>query len=261
MDFTPPAREEIDATPPPSYRLFDGNAVGIATFLGTVFAGSIVIALNEFKLQRSGRGIMVLGVGFVFTVVYTTIAFLAPDSLSALFNVLNIGIAVGMYKAADSYFASDFEAHTNAGGETGMRWWAAGIGLVIMIVVVVIMFTAIFLSQGFAGFLGYDGCLSYQNGTETVCYNEPIKESEAQCTMDYFAEKELFTGNKTWSTFLEDKGTINLSMVIEPDLLTPEIEQEFSTIRAEVQDRCFGNLPVRVDLIDENMSLVKSLTP
>lgn len=263
MDFTPPPVEHINATPPPSYRLFSGHAVGIATFLGSMFAGAIVVAINEFKLDRAGRGVLVLVAGFVVSMVYMAIAYSAPDSLSGAFNALNIGIALGVWKLSESYFAADFEAHEAAGGEVGMRGWSGCLGVVMLVVMLGILFGVVVLDEGMDNiFPPEQTCITYQTGDETMCYSEPISEVQAQCAVDHFAAQGLFTGDKTWSTYLDREAddTIVLSMVVDSQGIEDgNMLDAFVEVHTTTKEACFAQNALRLDLKHADLSLYKSL--
>jgi hypothetical protein len=263
MDFTPPPIEHINATPPPSYRLFDAHAVGIATFLGSMFAGAIVVALNEFKLDRAGRGVLVLLAGFVVSMAYMAIAYSAPDSLSAAFNAINIGIAIGAWKLSERHFAEDFEAHEAAGGEVGMRGWSGCLGVVMLVVMLGILFGVVVLDEGMDNLFPPDRtCITYQTGDETMCYSEPISEAQARCTVDHFAAQGLFTGDKTWSTYLDREAddTIVLSMVVNSQGIEDGgLLSAFTEVQTTTKAACFEQDTLRLDLKHGDLTLYKSL--
>jgi hypothetical protein len=42
----------------PEYRLFDADAVGLATFVCSPLPGAILLAVNYFRLGKTGKGVL-----------------------------------------------------------------------------------------------------------------------------------------------------------------------------------------------------------
>lgn len=64
---------------PPEIRLFSPFQIGVATFLGNVFAGGALLAINYWRLDKSGPAWVtivssaILAIGTLFAVVVTNI--------------------------------------------------------------------------------------------------------------------------------------------------------------------------------------------
>jgi hypothetical protein len=124
-------------------RLYDLRAMDIGTALSSLFAGAFLISRNFAALgdQEAARKALVLG--FVGLLALAFLLVLAPtspryDGLTRLaFQVGQVGI---VHFAAVKVQGNAIEKHRASGGLFYSRWRAAGISLLLILLVFPILF-------------------------------------------------------------------------------------------------------------------------
>src|SRR5258708_1658797 len=96
------------APPAPAYSLFDAQSVGLATFLGSPLAGTILMGLNYLRLGNAGAGTVAMVIGAMVTAVMFYLAFTVE---SGAFRVAPVLLTLGMYYAAKSLQGAVVEQH------------------------------------------------------------------------------------------------------------------------------------------------------
>ena len=132
-------------------KLHSGYSVLIATFLGSPMAGCIVMAINFFRLGMKRQGWLTLLGGLGATGLLIAAACAVPDSWhgsNIAFLALQMG---GMSFAANKLQGGILKEHTDAGGVLASRWKAAGIGLLMCVVLFGSIIGVAFLTTGPSG--------------------------------------------------------------------------------------------------------------
>jgi hypothetical protein len=113
--------------------LYAPNLVGLATFLGTPFAGSVLMAINEHRVGRTSVAVKTALAGFLGTGLLLGLASLLPDTFPRF--PISIGPLMLMIAVAKSRQDAFVRQHLAVGGKRGSGWAAAGIALLSAIVV------------------------------------------------------------------------------------------------------------------------------
>jgi hypothetical protein len=113
--------------------LYTPGHVGLATFLGTPFAGSVIMALNEHRVGRTGAAVKTALAGFVGTGLLLAVATLLPDGIPRF--PISVGPLLLMMAIARGRQEAFVRQHHAMGGKRGSGWAAAGIGLLSAVVV------------------------------------------------------------------------------------------------------------------------------
>ena len=74
--------------PAAPYTLFDANSVALATFFGWPIAGATLMLVNDGRLGRTGRGILVLLAAIAFTILAILAAWNIPHGGGSIFAIL-----------------------------------------------------------------------------------------------------------------------------------------------------------------------------
>ena len=119
--------------PIPAYTLFDADAVVLATFLGGPLAGSILIAVNYRRLGMGRNGAPILAVGLFVTALALGFGSLMPAAASA---VVGFGLLLVARSVAKALQGTAVEEHVRNGGYLGSKWAAAGLGIVLLAIMV-----------------------------------------------------------------------------------------------------------------------------
>jgi len=115
--------------------LYPPNHVGLATFLGTPFAGSVIMAINEHRVGRTTAAVKTVLAGFVGTGLLFGLAALLPDGIPRF--PISLGPLFLMVAIAKSRQDAFVRQHHAMGGKRGSGWAAAGIALLSAVVVLV----------------------------------------------------------------------------------------------------------------------------
>ncbi len=124
---TLPLAKRLDAA------LYAPNLVGLATFLGSPFGGSVIMAINEHRVGRTSAAVKTLVAGFVGTGLLFALAMLLPASVPRF--PVSVGPLLLMTFLAKSRQDAFVRQHQAMGGKRGSGWAAAGIGLLSSVVV------------------------------------------------------------------------------------------------------------------------------
>jgi hypothetical protein len=116
--------------------LYSPNQVALATFCGTVVAGSILMTLNERRVGRASAGWAILGGGIVISALIFGLAFVLPDNIPSA--PISIAPIVAMRFWAQKRQGMFVNEHYMMGGKRGSGWVAFGIGMACLVAIVAI---------------------------------------------------------------------------------------------------------------------------
>ena len=144
--------QAIDASlqpPPPRFRLFSIGAVLLATFLGSWFAGSVLLAINYWQLGRTASAWLSVLVGLVATAALVTAAMLLPENTP---GVLFLGVQLlTMYFLAGALQSETIDWHVAKGGGLISKWLAAGLAILVCIPLAILLIAVAMLLDHAAG--------------------------------------------------------------------------------------------------------------
>jgi hypothetical protein len=132
----------------PEYRLFDAGAVGLAAFIASPVAGTILMAVNYFRLGKTGRGVLAVTFGMIATALLilirwnwnTLLGRLGALALLTLFIICTWQIAKNVQGKA-------VEEHTARGGQLGSRETAFFVGIVTLAALFGVICAALYETQ------------------------------------------------------------------------------------------------------------------
>lgn len=145
--YSPPEAAVTDAVKPdvisPEGRLYTPGQIGLATFLGSMVAGSWFYGANLVTLHRATSRWPSLLVGIGLTIALIVVFSFLPDKTSnALPGILSM-IAARQY--ADMKFGKIVVQHVGAGGKKGSWWFVAGVSLLFLIPLLALAFAPMLL--------------------------------------------------------------------------------------------------------------------
>ena len=142
----PPPYPPPDLTPAVSmpYRLFDANAVGLAAFICSPLAGAILMAVNFGRLGKAGKGVLVVIVGLIATVLAVLVKWHWGTTLG---SVLGIVFFICTWQIAKKAQGKAVEVHIARGGQLSSRWTAFFVGIATATVVVGVISAALYQYQ------------------------------------------------------------------------------------------------------------------
>jgi len=117
----------------PTYALYSNGTIVLATFLGSLIAGGLLLAINLRRLGHSNTARNVLVLSVTFMVGFFAFMSLLPDDLNIPNLLFTIPQMFAIHWAAKKFQGSALEEHTTAGGRTASTWGAVGIAVGIAI--------------------------------------------------------------------------------------------------------------------------------
>jgi hypothetical protein len=118
--------------PVPNYTLFDSTSVAIATLLGSPIAGTGLMALNYRRLGKKNAAITTLAIGIAATGMAIAFGNRVPTYAT---TGVAVGLLVTTMNLAKSLQGPAVQQHVLRGGPLGSRWAAAGLGVILMVVI------------------------------------------------------------------------------------------------------------------------------
>lgn len=122
--------------------LFRVSGIGLATFLGTLLAGGILLAMNERALGRPQRALPVLLLSLVAMAAMVAVPALLPEDLPAI--TFWLPPLVAMVLLARQLQGAAIDARIAAGLPMRSNWLAAGIAVLTMVGVSALLALALF---------------------------------------------------------------------------------------------------------------------
>jgi hypothetical protein len=253
MSSIPQQIPEYQITPPaaaPAYTLFDSNAVAFATFLGTPVAGATLMLVNERRLGRAGRGLLILLLSIVITGLVVLATWSIPQGLSIVFTV---ALIVGMRLAADKLEGAVVKTHLQNGGRLGSNWSAFWTGIAYLVGIVAVVVVAVVVPT----YRANNGPKVVVGTKDEVYYSGSATQSEAQALGNALKADGYFTDKGV--TVALDKGTNGtvLSFVVKEGAWDqPDMVSSFDEIGREVA-ASVGGFPIQLHLMNKNRDVKK----
>lgn len=226
----------------PSYKLFDANAVTVATLFGTPAAGSALMALNYQRMGKAGKGVLAVVLGFAITGLVILFAWHLPQSVTA---PIALALLFGTQWSARALQGSAVKVHVQHGGQLASKWGAFSLGIACLGALVAIFYLA-------------NDKPSITIGTkDQVYYSGSATKAEAQSLgealkthgyfNDYGADVQLEKGSD---------GTVISFIVKAGSWDKPGVLSNFEEVGREVAPSV-GGFPVRVQLMNKTYHVEK----
>lgn len=147
--YAPPKSAVVDPTDgeatAASAPLYTVNQITVATFLGSALAGAWLAAANFKAVNQPIKARRWLWIGIAVMIASLVISFLLPDRFPSI--VLPLALMFGARAAATTEFGWILRDHERAGGDVRSWWRVIGISLLVCMILLVIVFTAVFLFE------------------------------------------------------------------------------------------------------------------
>ena len=231
----------------PTYKLFDANAVGTATFFGTPVMGCTLMALNDHRMGQSGRAMQTLVAGIAVTGAVIYFGWNLPQAASL---PIALALVFGMRLAAQNLQGPAVEQHVQFGGQLGSRWTAFGLG---------IAFSAVLFAAVFVVVYGTSQRTGIMIGTkDEVFYSGTATKDEAQALGNALKTIGFFT-DKGANVFVAKgkDGTIVSFVVADGTWSNPTMVADFETIVRQ-EAPTVGGLPITLRLVNTSLAVEKS---
>jgi hypothetical protein len=233
-------------------KLYSQAALDIATALGSIVAGSFLLASNLKKLGRNDEIYKV----FLFSFGVVLAIFLAILNLPSLEKIPGFvwqafQVAI-IHWYAEKMIGEDLRKYTQDNGAFYSRWRAAGIALLITPLVLALFIGVSFLGQTKVDF-GNNQCVYYELGAT---------KNDAKRLGNYLIDTEYFGGEYPADVTIDLKnGEINISFVLQDGAwLESEVISYFETARTELAEHVFTDEKVNILLCDGSYDAKKTIS-
>jgi hypothetical protein len=243
----PPATS--DEPPPdgviviPTYKLFSTGQMALATFLGTPFAGCLLLGRNYGKLRQPRAAWIAYGIGAAFTALLLYAAIAVPE-FPRIFSITGVvAIAVlGKTLQGDAFFQ-----HERAGGLQASWWVAVGLSLLTTLCCVVLA-VGTFLAYEFATIPP-----SIERNGGEVFHASGTTAAEATAVADLLAEIDYFSGDAA-SVRIQREGEriVALFVVQESAFNNDKVTTFFEDLQGKLSEKALGGKEVDIYLTDEH---------
>ncbi len=141
------------ATGAPDYKLFSSGQIAVATVLGSIITGGLMLASNYAKLgeKKNARRSVLFAVGafLLFSIigVLMVINKMSDSDGKTITSMLNVVSIIGFGLMLNRFQGVRYDNHIASGGERTSNWNVAA----FVIVISVLYLAAFFLFQMFIG--------------------------------------------------------------------------------------------------------------
>lgn len=233
-------------------KLFSAFSVGLATFLGSMFAGSILMGLNYRRLGRSGEAIAIILAGLLATTAFLScIMFFLPEWIP---NLIYLGFQVLVaWSVFQQLQGRVVNAHRSAGGAMASAWWGVLVALLVSIPIAGVLFGVDAAMQRSLGQrLAVGGDEVYISGSST--------EADGRWLAARLKEAEWFEGNGAAAILHRSREKYTVSLFVANDFVSDQETTQFLTDLGKfLADDRLGH-PLEMRLLSENLS-VKEKVP
>jgi len=132
-----------------SKKLYSQRAIAIATFFGGPAAAGYLMKKNLEELDKASVGLKIYITGIVVTILIFSGISLMPDHVidKVPNSIIPAIYTLIVYLIAEKMFGQTLKDHASAGGTFYNNWKAAGIGAVFMVILLAMIFSAVFIDN------------------------------------------------------------------------------------------------------------------
>lgn len=249
-----PESAEQSAAPVPPYKLYSIRAIMLATFLGSLVGGGILLGINLMRLGRKSAAWGAIVTSALCTMGVLVCAFYIPDDLKIPNVVYWAPQLAVMYFAAEPLVGSAIRRHELSHGKMASMWSATGIGLAVM---------AVLLAGIFGGVTMFDSMgtgVAFAGGSE-VYYSGDATEVDARTLGKALEDAGYFGVERSITVLLrKENGVFTISFVVKDGIWNDAaMVAIFEQIVKDLPADYFGR-PLNLELCDDGCKAHKSLT-
>ena len=238
---------EGDWPPEVKVKLFSAFSVGLATFLGSMFAGSILMGINYRRLGRPGEGLaMIVGGLLATSFMIGCGAFLLPDVIpSLIYTLVQVGVAISVFRILQTGLVS---SHLRAGGRLASAWWTVPVAFLAVIPILAIAF-------GIEGVRQLSYGTRIEIGRDEVYISGSATEADGRWLADKLREAEWLEGKGAGALLHRSRKQCTGSLFVGNDYISDQETIQFLNDFGKVlADGRLGH-PLEMRIVDESNSL------
>jgi hypothetical protein len=236
--------------PVPNYTLFDSTSVAIATLLGSPVAGTGLMALNYQRLGKKNAAIATLAIGIAATGVAIAFGNRVPTYAT---TGIAVGLLVTTMNLAKTLQGPAWQQHVLRGGQLGSRWAAAGLGLILLAVIVG---GAILVGYRLGGF----GSKVVIGSKDEVFYSGSATKQDALTLGQALKDAGYFLDRGVTARISKGQNGTTVDFVVQDGTWDrPEIVSGFEEVGREVAP-AIGGFPIQLRLMNPAQEIKMQLT-
>lgn len=131
-------------------RLYRVSGIAIATMVGTVLAGGLLMSLNYYMLGRDGLARRTLYLSVAATVVLLLIVFDLPPQWDVSSLWFTVSQLVAIIYLARRTQGAEITAHVGGGGALASDWKAFGISVLVLLLLISVVVLVVMAIQSFS---------------------------------------------------------------------------------------------------------------
>ena len=229
---------------PPAYTLFDSNAVGLATFLGTPVAGATLMAVNDSRIGRGARGIFILLGTTLVTALVIFLGWNIPQGFDLPISLVLLFAMKGVAKAMQGAAITN---HVQRGGPLGSRWTAFWVALAFLVVI----FGGIFLAVYIPAYKAENGPKVGFGTKDDVYYTGSATQADAQAVGKDLKDDGYFQDQGADVTLDKGNDGTVLSFIVKEGFWNQTSNvTAFEEIGREIAPD-IGGFPIKLRLLDK----------
>ncbi len=236
---------------PVEVRLFSAFSVGLATFLGSLFAGSILMGMNYGRIGRKREAIAVVLGGLLATVSFMVCGvFLFADEIPSLvYTVIQVVMSQIAFRILQTHLVNH---HRHAGGRLASAWWTVPVAFVAVIPILAIAF-------GIEGALQLSYGKRIAVGRDEVYISGSATEEDARWLAAKLEEAGWFGGDGATATLHRSRKKFTVSLIVaNEDVLDPETTEYTTDLGKQLADDRLGH-PLEMRVLDESYTVKQKI--
>jgi len=243
-----PAGSSDPQSSPPSYRLFDSGAVLVAATFGGPLAGSLLMAVNYKRLDRSGQGVLVVFLGAILTAVLVAIGW----NMTQVSSGLAVLALIATWRLAKAVQGRDVAAHVARGGQLGSKGAAFGIGVLTL--------AGVFGATAFVVYETQNRNFVTVGTKDQVFYLGAATKADAAALGNALKGDSYFQNRGVTVLLEKGNGGTTISFVVQNGAWNqPGVLSSFEQIAWQAA-AAVGGYPVQVHLVNRDREVEKTST-
>jgi hypothetical protein len=235
------------------YRLFDADAVGLAAFICSPAAGTILMAVNYVRLGKIGKGVLAVIFGLIATALTILIRWNWNSTLGSLGSgALGILFFICTWQIAKKVQGKAVEEHTSHGGQLGSRLTAFFVGIATLTVLFGVICLAVYQYQNHK--------LVVIGTNDQVVYSGIATKANATALGNALKSDKYFQDHGASVLLNKGIGSTTISFGVQDGVWNQAgMLSSFEDLAREVAP-VVGGLPVQVHLVDSKGNVEETST-
>ncbi|BBM02952.1 hypothetical protein [Microbulbifer sp. GL-2] len=143
--YHPPA-SELETKKKSVSPLYKISGIGVATFVGSILAGGVLMYLNYKRLGLYDKATKCIVISIVATIAIFGVVYLIPEDINIPNIAFTIPQVIAMVQIAKSQQEALINEHISSGGTMSSNWKAFGISVLIILAIIALVTGAVFVT-------------------------------------------------------------------------------------------------------------------